>query len=109
MPGGSAPPACADIPQLGLQLLRLFKANRRLERCAAGITLPEVADPAAIDALRPFGNVNALAALRTLNHRTRTRKSCNIARHFHGAPPDKLRPRPRTHRVFDLSARAARE
>jgi hypothetical protein len=47
--------------------------------------------------------------LRTLNHRTRTRKSRNIARHFHGAPPDKLRPRPRTRRVFDLSARAARE
>ena len=73
-----------------MQLLRHFEADGRLERCAAGITLPEVADPAAIDALRPFRNVNALAALRTFNHRTRTRKSRNIARHFHGAPPDKL-------------------
>src|SRR5215510_1410842 len=60
-----------------------FDAHSRFKRSPARITLPQMPHAASVETFRPFGNVNALAALRALDHRTRARESCDIARQFH--------------------------
>src|SRR5262245_51035679 len=60
-----------------------FDAHRCFKRSPARITLPQMPHAASVETFRPFGNVNALAALRALDHRTRARESCDIARQFH--------------------------
>ena len=52
----------------GQRLCRGLNPYRCLERSAARIALPHVAHTASIDTFRPFGNVDALAALRALDH-----------------------------------------
>ncbi|MFZ0054096.1 MAG: hypothetical protein WAL09_04695, partial [Pseudolabrys sp.] len=72
---------------------------------AAGVTPPQVPNAAPVHTLRPLGNVDSLAALRALNHRTRARKSCDVARHFHGDLPIRRGPVPPS--FFDIIERAA--
>jgi hypothetical protein len=60
-----------------------FDAHCCFKRSPARITLPQMPHAASVETFRPFGNVNALAALRALDHGARARESCDIARHFH--------------------------
>ena len=60
-----------------------FDPNCCFKRSPACITLPQMPHAAPVETFRPFGNVNALATLRALDHGTRARESCDIARQFH--------------------------
>jgi len=90
------------------RLLCRLEPDGCLKRGAAGITLPQVTNPASVNTLWPLGNVNALAALGAFNYWTRTRKSCDIARQLHWGPPGQTNVAP-SHRLFYLRMRAAWE
>jgi hypothetical protein len=47
-----------------------FDAHCCFKRSPARITLPQMPHAASVETFRPFGNVNALAALRALDHGT---------------------------------------
>src|SRR5262245_5792136 len=86
------------------RLRRGLDTPRCLQRNPARIALQQMPHAEFIETVGPRGNIDALAALRAFNHRTRARESCDIARQFHGAPPDSDGP---VTMFFDFIERAA--